>query len=89
MVAVLPSFVVETSFIDKDGGASPSAIIVIVTFCVPSSFAEDPVASIVSISIIAVSLPSYVLSSVGVKFTVPVVSPAEITISLILPLPSV
>ena len=55
----------------------------------PYSFAEDPVASIVSISIIAVSLPSYVLSSVGVKFTVPVVSPAEITISSILPLPSV
>ena len=70
-------------------GALSFSVIVIVTCCVPSSLAEDPVTAIVSISITAVSFPSYVLSSVGVNDTVPVKSPAEITISSILPLPSV
>ena len=61
------------------GAASPSAIIVIVSDCVPLSVASAP--ETVEIDTIAVSFPSYVLSSVGVKDAVPVVAPAEIVMS--------
>ena len=61
------------------GAASPSAIIVIVSDCVPLSVASAP--ETVETDIIAVSFPSYVLSSVGVNEAVPVVCPAEIVMS--------
>ena len=56
----------------------PLLVIVIVTACVPFSVADPP--DTVSIATIAVSFPSSMLSSVGVKDTVPVVAPAEIVI---------
>ena len=66
-------------------GADSSSVIVIVTDCVPSSVADPPLTP--SIEIIAVSLVdvSYMLSSVGVNVVVPVVEPAEIVISDIVP----
>ena len=56
---------------------------VIVDCCVPFSVAPPPETP--EISTIAVSLPSYIASSVGVKVAVPVVLPAEIVISEIVP----
>ena len=60
-------------------GALSFSVTVIVTDCVPSSVAEPP--ETVSIATILVSLPSKILSSVGVNEAVPVVAPAEIVIS--------
>ena len=60
---------------------------VIVTACVPFSVASPPETP--SIEIVAVSSPSYTLSSVGLKLIVSVVLPAVITRSSIFPLPSV
>ena len=60
-------------------GALSFSVIVIVTDCVPSSVADPP--ETVSIATIPVSLPSKILSSVGVKVAVPVVAPAEIIMS--------
>ena len=54
-----------------------------VTDCEPLSVAEPP--ETVDIATIPVSFPSKTLSSVGVKDAVPVVLPAEIIISEILP----
>ena len=68
-------------------GALSFSVIVTVTDCEPLSVASPPETE--SIAIVAVSFPSYTESSVGVKLTVPVVSPALIVISSILPLPSV
>ena len=68
-------------------GADSFSEIVIVTVCVPLSLAPPPDTPV--IAIVAVSSSSYVLSSVGVKDTVPVVAPALIVISSTTPLPSV
>ena len=68
-------------------GALSFSVIVIVTVCVPLSEASPPDTPL--IAIVAVSLPSYGLSSVGVNYTVPVVVPALIVISSMLPDPSV
>ena len=51
------------------------SVIVIVTDCEPLSAASAPETD--EIEITAVSFPSQILSSVGVKFAVPVVAPAE------------
>jgi hypothetical protein len=68
-------------------GALSSSEIVIVTDYVPLSVALPP--ETLLIPIVAVSSPSYTLSLVGVKLTVPVVLPALIVISSIFPDPSV
>ena len=60
-------------------GTLSSSMIVMVTLCVPLSVADPPETP--DIAIIAVSLPSDPLSFVGVKFAVPVVSPALIVMS--------
>ena len=60
-------------------GALSSSVIVIVTDCVPSSAASAP--DTPDIATIPVSLPSYVVSSVGVNEAVPVVDPAEMVMS--------
>ena len=60
-------------------GALSFSVIVIVTDCVPSSVADPP--ETVDIATTPVSLPSKILSSVGVNDAVPVVAPAEIVIS--------
>ena len=60
-------------------GALSFSVIVIVTCCGVLFSVASPLT--VSISITAVSFPSYVLSSDGVNDAVPVVSPAEIVIS--------
>ena len=62
-----------------NAGPLSSSFIVIVTDWVPFSVADPPFT--VSIAIIPVSLPSKVLSSVGVKDAVPVVAPAAIVMS--------
>ena len=54
------------------------SVMVIVTDCVPSSAASAPETD--EIEIIAVSFPSYMLSSVGSNAAVPVVAPAETVI---------
>ena len=64
-------------------GALSFSVIVIVTDCDPLSAASAP--ETLSIATIPVSLPSKILSSVGVKVAVPVVAPAEIVISEIVP----
>ena len=61
------------------GATSPPSVIVIVSDCVPSSVADPPETPV--IATMAVSFPSYTLSSVGSNVAVPVVSPAEIVIS--------
>ena len=66
---------VVTSFIEIVGAVSSSVIVMVVDWA-PFSVAEPP--DTLSIAMIAVSLPSYVLSSVGVKVVVPVRLPAEI-----------
>ena len=68
-------------------GADSFSAIVIVTDCEPLSVALPP--DTLLTAIVAVSFPSYTLSSVGVKFTVPVVEPALIVISSTTPEPSV
>ena len=60
-------------------GPGSSSEIVMVTCCVPLSDAEPPETELTSM--MAVSSPSNVLSSMGVKLVVPVVSPAEIVMS--------
>ena len=60
-------------------GALSFSVIVRVTTCVPLSLAPPPETPL--IATIPVSSPSYILSSVGVKDAVPVVSPAEIVMS--------
>ena len=69
------SSVVVTSLILSSGPASSSAK-VIVTCCVPLSVADPP--ETLETSIMIVSSPSKVLSSVGVIFIEPVVEPAAI-----------
>ena len=68
-------------------GALSLSVIVIVTDCDPLSVALPPETPLTAI--VAVSSPSYTLSSVGVKFTVPVVDPALMVISSTTPEPSV
>ena len=68
-------------------GALSFSEIVILTACVPLSVALPPETPL--IEIVAVSSSSYTLSSVGLKLIVSVVLPALITMSSILPLPSV
>ena len=68
-------------------GADSSSEIVIVTDCDPLSVALPP--ETLLIAIVAVSSPSYTLSLVGVKLTVPVVLPALMVMSSIFPDPSV
>ena len=68
-------------------GALSFSEIVILTSCVPLSVALPPETPL--IETVAVSSPSYTLSSVGLKLIVSVVLPAVITMSSILPLPSV
>ena len=64
-------------------GATSSSVIVIVFVCVPFSIAFPPDTD--EIAITADSLPSTVLSLVGVKLVVPVVLPADIVIFEIFP----
>ena len=64
-------------------GALSFSVIVMVTDCVPSSAASAPETP--SIATIPVSFPSQTLSSVGVNDAVPVVAPAEMVISEIVP----
>ena len=64
-------------------GVVSSSVIVMVTACDPFSVADPP--ETVEIATIPVSLPSKVLSSVGVNEVVPVVDPAVIVISEIVP----
>ena len=64
-----------------------SSVIVIVWDCVPLSVALPPDTPVTAI--IAVSFASSIESFVGVNETVPVVAPALIVISSILPEPSV
>ena len=59
------------------------SVMVIVTDCVPSSAASAPETP--AIATIPVALPSETLSSVGVNDAVPVVAPAEIVMSEIVP----
>ena len=59
-------------------GADSLSVIVMVTDCEPLSAASAPETD--DIEIIAVSLPSYTLSSVGLNVAVPVVAPAETVI---------
>ena len=68
-------------------GALSFSEIVILTSCVPLSVALPPETPLTEI--VAVSSPSYTLSSVGLKLIVSDVLPALITMSSILPLPSV
>ena len=68
-------------------GADSFSEIVIVTDCEPLSDALPP--DTLLIAIVAVSSPSYELSSVGVKLTVPDVLPALMVMSSIFPHPSV
>ena len=70
-------------------GADSLSVIVIVTVCVPFSLAPPPETPLIAIVAVSFDAASYKLSSVGVNDTVPVVDPAEIVISSILPLPSV
>ena len=70
-------------------GADSLSVIVMVTACVPSSEAEPPLTPSIEIVAVSFEAASYKLSSVGVKSTAPVVDPAEIVISSILPEPSV
>ena len=69
---------VVTSLMLSEGPGSSSEIVMVIC-CVPLSVAEPP--ETVFTSMIAVSSPSNVLSSMGVKLVVPVVSPAEIVMS--------
>ena len=59
-------------------GAAKLSVIVIVVLWAPTSTILDPVT--LEISIITVSLPSYKLLSTVLSVTLPVVSPASITI---------
>ena len=70
-------------------GALSLSVIVIVTDCVPLSLALPPETPLIAIVAVSFDVASYKLSSVGIKDTVPVVEPAEITMSSILPEPSV
>ena len=70
-------------------GALSSSVIVIVTACVPLSLALPPETPLIAIVAVSSDAASYKLSFVGVKLTVPVVDPAEITISSKFPEPSV
>ena len=59
------------------------SVMVMVTDCVPSSAAYAPETPVIDTT--GDSFPSYTLSSVGVNDAVPVVAPAEIVISEIVP----
>ena len=74
---------VEELEVNVTVGADSLSIMVTVVCCVPFSVAPPPETP--EISTIAVSLPSYIASSVGVKVAVPVVLPAVIVISEIVP----
>ena len=81
----VPAFsVIEVADVDSvTTGVLSFSAIVIVTDCDPLSEASAPETD--EIEIIAVSLPSYTLSSVGSNATVPVVCPAETVILVKVP----
>ena len=70
-------------------GVLSLSVMVMVTVCIPLSLALPPETPLIAIVAVSFDAASYKLSSVGVKDTVPVVLPAEITMSSIAPLPSV